>query len=261
MESLQDYVTQLPGREPRISQARFFPEIGSTNVEALRLAKAGAPDGTLIVADHQTQGKGRLGRKWESPAGKGLYFTLSIRPRFKPEHLPLVTLAGGIALGNILKKYELPPLIIKWPNDIWMEKKKVAGILSESAVQGKNVEFVNIGIGINVSQGPEDFSPELRATATSLRGLRPRDWDRAKILSDLLPELFREIDLLAAQGPESLIRRWEADSGMVGRGVIAQVNGQEKTGKVTGLSREGHLIVQQANGEKLTLVDEDVRLV
>lgn len=261
MTSFQNQVEAIPSVEARVVKVSYFPEIGSTNQEAIATGKAGSPGGTLVIADAQSAGHGRLGRPWESPAGKGLYFTLLLRPKFPPAHAPYLTLATGLALGRVLRTYGLPPLMIKWPNDIWIEGKKVAGILSEMNTQGADLDFVALGVGLNVSQSPEDFSADLREIAASLKQFSDIPWDRSELLRKILTEIFQEVESLEQEGPAQLIGRWEKESGMLGAKIQAQIASGTVQGEVLGLNELGHLKLRQDTGEILTLLAEDTTLL
>ncbi len=262
MVDLKVYLKTISSKYKWIPKCHFYPRLDSTNDEAIRLAKEEAGDGTLVLADEQSRGRGRLGRHWESPSGKGLYFSLVLRPQFPPAQAPLLTLAAGLALGRTLRSFSLSDLVVKWPNDIWIHKRKIAGILMELFTQGRQIDFVILGIGINVTQDPEDFSHEIRKLAGSLKIMVPEgNWDRVEILDKLLPETEREFSELSRKGGESLIRRWMEESGMVGQPVRAIIKGEEKTGTVIGLNEWGHLKIRQNDGEILTLVAEDTTLL
>src|SRR3990167_6680951 len=166
-----------------------FGELDSTSSEAIRMARAGEPEGAVIVADRQTAGRGREGRRWESPAGKNLYVSFLLRPTVtaKDAH----EIRGEIArvVKDLLK--EKGEFAIKPPNDILLDGKKVAGILCEMSSQGEKAGWVVVGIGLNVNAGPEDFSPEVRETATSLKVAFGTEFDREEMLCDLVAAMER----------------------------------------------------------------------
>ncbi len=259
--TLKTLVEKLPGLLPFIAEAHYFPTLSSTNDEMMRLGKADGKHGTAIVADHQTAGRGRIERLWESPAGKGLYFSLLLRPPLMASAAPLITLATGLALGRALRSLGLESLIVKWPNDIWVGQKKLAGILTEMVNHGRQVDFVVVGVGLNVFQRPEDFSPSVRAVATSLKMASDQAWDRGQVLLQILMEIFSEIEKLIAEGPGPLIARWTQTSGMVGKKVQAVENDRSTEGVVCGLSPEGQLQVKTDRGENISIIAGDVFLL
>lgn len=143
----------------------FYPETGSTNIEAKKAAEEGAPEGTLVVTDRQNTGRGRRGRDWISPEGCNLYFTLLLRPDCRPEQACMITLVMALAAAEAVTELGIEAGI-KWPNDIVVHGKKVCGILTEMSAEPDYIHYVVVGCGINVNQ--KDFPEEIRATATSL---------------------------------------------------------------------------------------------
>ena len=129
----------------------YFDELGSTNTLARELTERGAPEGEVVIADAQTQGRGRLGRHWESPARLNLYFSIILRPRLAPAHAAQITLMAAVALAEALDSFIAPTAEIKWPNDILVGGQKLAGVLTEAACSADAIEYVILGIGINVN--------------------------------------------------------------------------------------------------------------
>lgn len=161
----------------------FLEETDSTNIQAQLAAMQGAPDGTLVVADKQTAGRGRRGRSWESPAGSNVYFTLLLKPTFTPEAASKLTLLMAYAVKCAVDKYV--PCAIKWPNDIVVEGKKVCGILTELRLEGTAIQHVVIGVGINV--GCQEFAAELADKATSLAEVcKEVAISRSQLIADIL---------------------------------------------------------------------------
>lgn len=143
-----------------------YEEIDSTNMEAKRLAEAGAPHGTLVIAELQTAGRGRRGRRWNSPKGTGVWFSLLLKPKIAPGDASGLTLAAAMAVVRAIERVAGLPVQIKWPNDIVLSGKKVCGILTEMSEQSAHVDHIVVGIGINVK--PRTFPPEIAETATYL---------------------------------------------------------------------------------------------
>lgn len=172
-----------------------FPKIDSTNSEAIRRARGGEPAGAIFVADFQTGGRGREGRRWESPAGKNLYVSFLMRPEVRPvEAVEITQMAAGVVkevLINFTPK-GAGPVTIKPPNDILLNGKKVAGILCEMSSVGEKTDWVVVGIGINVNVDETDFSPEVRETATSLKMVFGREFDREGILERLIQGVYEK---------------------------------------------------------------------
>ena len=261
MTLFQEQIQNLIKEIPQLSRVYYYEQIASTHEQSLFLAKSGAKNGTLLVADFQSQGRGRLQRSWSSPAGKGLYFSLILRPELSVTLAPLLTLATGLAMARVLRAEGLKNLLVKWPNDLWVGKKKLGGILSELGHAGNRVDFVSIGVGLNVSTLPEDFPPELRERATSLQQVEGESWDRAELLSKIIPEMFFEITRLGQQGGAELARRWERESGMLGSRVRIAEQGEERSGQVVGLSDEGRLKIKQDLQETFEVLAGDVLFI
>ncbi len=255
---------KLKNTLPQLKRNYFFEETDSTNTQAVQLAKSGAPEGSLVLADFQTQGRGRLQRQWESPAGKGLYFTLILRPRLHPQQAPLLTLTTGVALLKALETLGLKELLIKWPNDIWVKEKKLAGILCElftTQVKGvAQIDFILLGVGLNVSQSKEDFSTEIQKLATSVFQVTGEHFSRLQVLECLMKEIFFQIENLIQKGPDFMIEQWKKFSGFMKKNIVFEEAKQTYEATVFDLDRSGHLLVKLKNGEIRTLIAEEVRL-
>lgn len=260
MENFQAQVEALVSKIPVLAAIHFFPEIGSTNFEAVELGKKGAPHGTLVVAEAQSAGRGRLGRRWDSPAGKGLYFSLLLRPDLDAAQAPLTTLAAGLGLAQAIRGLGVRNLVLKWPNDLMVAKKKLGGILTEMYHSGSKVGFLVVGVGINVSQTAGDFSTEVAPLATSL-GQVGVTVDRAELLQRLIPAVLGEVNRLAREGAAGLIQRWEQDSGMLGLEIAYESDGRRDEGRVLGLAADGKLRVAGRDGRVAELLAEDTTLL
>lgn len=147
---------------------QYHEQIPSTNIEAVALAEAGAPAWTVVAAGHQTEGKGRLGRRWVEAPGKALLMSVLLRPSIAPEHAPLLSLLAATAMADACRELSRAPVACKWPNDLVIGDRKVGGVLAEARIEGGEVAHVVIGTGVNVGMQAEDFPEDLRRTATSL---------------------------------------------------------------------------------------------
>lgn len=236
---------------------------GSTNEVAVAAGREGAPHGSVWLADSQSQGKGRLGRHWESKPGVGLYFSLLLRPTMKAAMAPLSTLATGLALAEALRKLGLKDLVVKWPNDLIVGGRKLGGILTEMVHRGDGVDFLVIGVGINLQQDVSDFSPELQGSAISLRQALGQSPERDELLQIILPAISKAIERLTREGAQDLRQRWEKESGMVGRALsyAATESGLARQGRVLGLDAEGRLRVEHEDGSVAELIAEDTTLL
>ncbi|MCJ7811974.1 biotin--[acetyl-CoA-carboxylase] ligase [bacterium] len=196
-----------------------FNTIDSTNRFAKKLAKAGKPEGTLIYSEEQTHGQGRWGRSWDSPRGKGLWFSLILRPQ-KHASVPLLSLLGAVSLAQIVRqKFNFSPQI-KQPNDLLFNGLKLAGILVETSIGQNSVAYAVIGIGLNVNQERSDFAPPLKDKAISLRMAVNHVVDRLDLLADLLAQLENNYRLFTSQDFDFIFR----ESGLSGTNHIQDLS-------------------------------------
>ncbi len=230
----------------------LLEETPSTNTEALRLAQEGVPDGTTVVAERQTAGRGRLGRQWYSPPGENLYCSVLLRqtppPDRVPEWLPWVPLTAAIAAAHALATLGKIPVSLKWPNDLLIETRKLGGILCESGgsggAGGKGL-FVVVGIGINVNIPAGEFPEELSGQATSLAMETGVSVDRAMLLGSLLNHLETWQGLLLAKGPRSIAGEYTSLSSTLGQRVRAILaSGETLEGRAEGIGPDGALQIR-----------------
>ena len=238
----------------------YFSETDSTNVQATRLAQAGAPEGTLVVAERQTRGRGRLGRSWVSPAHVSLYASFVLRPTLAPADAPQIGLAAAVAVARALAPLAPGKVAIKWPNDCLLDGRKVAGILTEMDAEIDRVHSVVLGIGVNLNTSARAFPPELRATATSVQLVTGRKVDRVAFTAALCGALEAVYDRLLREGFGALVAEWNAYSCLTGREVTVECAGQRTGGRVRGLDARGRLVLDGPRGEE-HIVAGDVTLV
>jgi BirA family transcriptional regulator, biotin operon repressor / biotin---[acetyl-CoA-carboxylase] ligase len=236
----------------------YFQELSSTNTHARALAESGAREGEIVIAETQTHGRGRLGRRWESPPGRNLYLSIVLRPRLAPRHASQITLAAAVALVETVGWFSLRPPTIKWPNDILFNGKKLAGILTEAACDTERVWYVILGIGLNVNYGVDAMPEELRRRATSMADLTGKTVSRETILARLIQDMDRCYSELEESGFESLKPRWELHFALRGRRIRADLDGQTVIGRAHGIDREGALIVEDERGQRRRIVAGDV---
>jgi len=245
--------TEIFGRD-----LHCFGSIDSTNDYAMKMAREGVPEGTLIVADSQSRGKGRQGRCWVSPPGCNLYFSAVLRPMLAPAALPQITLMAAVSLCETLRVTTDLAVQIKWPNDLWIGAGKVGGILTEMSVRGDEVLFVVLGIGLNVNLSMEEVPTELRDTATSLLCEAGRRFDRASLLQRLLVSLDRDYLLYRREGFEPFRDRFSDLSLTLGKQVCLEVTGRRVEGRATGIDREGMLLVATGGGESIRVTSGEI---
>lgn len=238
-------------------QIQFYDEIDSTNTRIRQLATEGVKEGTVVVADKQTGGKGRRGRNWESPGGVNLYFSMLLRPEFPPEQAPMLTLVMAYSIAKVLsEKYELS-IGIKWPNDLVLEKRKVCGILTEMMLSGSQIDAVIVGVGINVNI--KDFPEELREKATSLAVVTGKEIDRKGLLLEILSEFESQYERFQECRDLSFLQ--EAYNNMLvnaGKEVLVLEPGGEYKGTAGGINSKGELLVQKEDGSLETVFAGEV---
>lgn len=236
----------------------YFSEIDSTNSYARRLAEQGAGAGEVIIAEAQTRGRGRLGRSWISPPFVNLYFSVILRPRLPPVHAPQLTLMAAVALADTIASFIRTPPSIKWPNDIVVGGKKLAGVLTESSCDSERIEFVILGIGVNLNY-PVALMPEvIRERATSIVSLTNNNVCREAFVRRLIQDLDRCYGELEEDGFDALATRWEALFGLRGKKVRVEMTDRILIGTAKGIDRDGALILEGEEGKRQRIVAGDV---
>jgi BirA family biotin operon repressor/biotin-[acetyl-CoA-carboxylase] ligase len=238
----------------------YFDSIDSTSSEARRLAAGGAAEGTVVIAEAQTSGRGRLGRTWASPPLRNLYLSIVLRPQIGVAGAAQVTLVAGVAVVEAVSEWA-PQAAIKWPNDVVIDGRKVAGILAEMDADDNRVRCLILGIGVNLNAAPEDFPEELRDKATALRTVIGFPVDRTAFAERLLSCVEERYTLFLAQGFAALRPLWEARSCLTGRAVQIDGAGQRCAGVVTGIGDDGALLLRDAAGHETRVLAGDVTLV
>jgi BirA family biotin operon repressor/biotin-[acetyl-CoA-carboxylase] ligase len=232
-----------------------FEEVDSTNTVARDLARQGAAEGTVVIAEGQTRGRGRLGRSWVSPPGRNLYLSIVVRPDLPDALLPGLSIVAGVAACEAVREWW--QATIKWPNDVLVDGRKVAGLLIEAEGEGAG-RFLILGIGVNLNAGAEDFPPELRDKAGSIRMATGAFVDRARFTARLLEHLERRYDQIRTEGLASIRAAWEELSDMIGREIRVDEPGGRVTGIVLGLDDDGALRLRLASGAEHRVVAGDV---
>lgn len=234
--------------------------VDSTNDEAAARAARGAPEGAVVIADAQLCGRGRMGRRWASPRGMGLYLSVILRPPIQPHQAPALTLLGGVAVADAIERATGLVAGIKWPNDLLLRGRKVAGILGEMAGDASSLHHVILGIGINVHQSETDFEGELRQTATSLRIEVGGAVDRSGMARSLCKSLDEWYDRFLTYGVSPIVESVRRRCLTLGRAVTARSGDHEVSGLAVELSDAGALVIRDASGELHRLVAGDVTL-
>ena len=221
--------------------------IDSTNLEAIRQAKAGAPEGLCIVAREQTAGRGRLDRTWQSPKDAGLYFSIVLRPAIEMNKWPLLSLAAALAVSDALARAGSLKPDIKWPNDVCVNDRKLCGILAETIETAPGPAAI-VGIGINLKRTA--LPGDLSKTATSIEEVTGSEPDAERVLSELLKAFGERYEILQSSDGEHTIREWCANSSFAyERRVRVSLENEMFTGVTRGLDRDGALRVETDDGQ------------
>jgi BirA family transcriptional regulator, biotin operon repressor / biotin---[acetyl-CoA-carboxylase] ligase len=237
---------------------KLLDKTTSTQEDARQLAEEGTAEGTLVISEEQTGGRGRMGRKFHSPRGKGIWMSLVLRPK-QPLHLTQqLTLLTGVAVCRAITKCAGVQTDIKWPNDILFQGKKVCGILLESATEDERVRYCIAGIGISANLKESDFPEELRSVATSIRMAGGATVNRTELIQAIMAEMEVLYELYNEQGFEPIASLWEALSGTVGREVQVQTARERFSGIATGLNRDGALLVRNQDDELIPVYSGDI---
>jgi len=255
------WITRGLGANRLGTTIHYFPEISSTNSYARARAESGASEGEVVVAEYQSQGRGRMGRRWESPPFANLYVSILLRPKLSPAHLAQITLMAAVALAEVVEEFVPEKPAIKWPNDILIGGKKLAGILSEAACSAERVEYVILGIGVNLNYACSAMPEELRRRATSVLEAAGRPVQRESFLQRLIQGIERCYGELEQAGFDALAARWESYFAWRGRRVRVELLDQVTTGTARGIDRDGALVIVDDGGIAHRILAGDVILV
>jgi BirA family biotin operon repressor/biotin-[acetyl-CoA-carboxylase] ligase len=239
---------------------QVFQETSSTNDVVEKLARDGVAEGVVVFAESQTRGRGRLGRKWLSPSGKGLWFSVLLRPDLRPQEATRVTVAAATALARAIHQYSEIEPAIKWPNDILLGGKKVAGVLTELTAEIDRIRYIVLGIGLNVNFTGGDWPPDLRRLATSLRIETGQPVRRAELAACVLRELDRDYDRVCADDFGSIADEWAAQCATLGQRISIRTGERLITGRAEALDDCGALLLRTDHGHLERIVGGDVTL-
>ncbi|MFA5375297.1 MAG: biotin--[acetyl-CoA-carboxylase] ligase [Dehalococcoidia bacterium] len=234
--------TQVMGRD--IAYQRETP---STQEIAKALAAQGVTEGTIVVAETQSKGRGRVGRQWSSPEG-GVYFSIVLRPDMKPSEALRLPLVAGVAVAQAIKRNTKLDPRLKWPNDIMLHSKKVGGILTEMNAEMDRLDWVIVGIGLNVNTSRKSFPKGVEGLATSLMEAGMKSIPRVKLLQGILAEFESLYDELVKSGFESIRAKWKALSNTIGENVVVSMPKENVTGLAVDIDSDGALILEKEDG-------------
>lgn len=231
----------------------------STNDRAWQEALAGAPDGTAVFAEEQTKGRGRFGRAWFAPRGTSILVSVILRPELEPERVPLVTAIGALAVADAVDELADVASKIRFPNDVLVDDRKIAGVLVESRFISSRPDLFIVGIGLNVNVGRSEFSPDLRDAATSLaieRGAEVGRVPAARALLEALDRWYRELDAV-----RSIRKAWRDRSAILGRRVRVRENGRPFSGVVGDVDPIDGLVLRLESGHERAVRGEHVEFL
>jgi BirA family biotin operon repressor/biotin-[acetyl-CoA-carboxylase] ligase len=247
--------TKVIGRDIQV-----FEQTTSTNDVIEKLARDSVQEGVVVFAEAQTKGRGRLGRRWISPARKGLWFSILLRPALRPQEATQLTVASATALRRAIQRQTGLPAEIKWPNDILVGGKKVAGILTELHAELDRVRYVILGIGVDVNLAAGEFPPELRKLATSLKIESGRTISRAELATTILRELDADYARIGGGDFAKVADEWEAHCQTIGRNVTIQIGERRLRGRAEALDDDGALLLRTEHGHLEHVTGGDVTL-
>lgn len=245
---LDDRELNIPAEQLIGSKIIHLEEVDSTNNYAKRIANEGCQHGTVVIAEKQLSGRGRVGREWKSDNKEGLWFSIVLRPKLVPEDLQIVTLAASVAVVEAIKEKLGIVCGIKWPNDIILNNYKLAGILTELSAEPGHINHCIVGIGININQDLSSFDQEIKNKATSLKLYVNKTFSRVDILSGILTKFEKVYNLILAGNTKEVIDSWSGYSVTIGKDVKIMYKDIEYIGKAHSVTSDGKLVVECNDG-------------
>lgn len=239
----------------------FYKSLESTNTVGAELAHKGWRDGTVIIADEQTSGKGRLGRTWISPSGKNLYMSILLTPSISPRDATILTLMSSVACCNALRRLLSIPVSIKWPNDLMVNGRKIAGILTEIKADMDKIAYAVIGVGININLDIEYLPEEVRGIATSVKRETGEQCSRTAVALEVLREFEKWYDNLLKNGKKDILSQWRDCSSTIGRKVKVTMENKVFKGIAEEIDDEGLLILKLPDGSYMKVDAGDITMM
>lgn len=238
----------------------FSGEVDSTSKWAKELAMYGASEGTVVIAETQTRGRGRLGREWFSPTG-GLWFSIILRPKLRPVEAAKLTFVAGLAVAKVLREMFSLKAETKWPNDVLVNERKICGVLAEMNTTGETVNFVVVGVGVNANFDVKNVFPErLKKVATSLESELGRKVQLEKLFRALVERLENLYEIFIREGVDSVLEEWKNYAGFLGRHVRVTSPTEKISGLALDVNREGALVLRLEDGTVRRVFVGDVSL-
>ncbi|HER25326.1 MAG TPA: biotin--[acetyl-CoA-carboxylase] ligase [Candidatus Atribacteria bacterium] len=238
----------------------YFPELKSTNIMAKEKALQGIEkikEGTLIIAERQSAGKGRLGREWFSPIG-GIWISIILYPQLSPSYIPRITLMSAVAVVKAIKICTQIEPQIKWPNDILINEKKVCGILTEMNAELDIINWVVVGIGINANIDHRAFPQDIQENTISLKEVAGKEVLRIKLVQAFLQEFEKHYESLKRREFSSILKEWKLNSHTLGRKVKVDMGERIITGEAVDIDKEGALVLKKEDGKLIKIISGTV---
>jgi len=241
---------------------KFFQETDSTNQVLKKMAAQDAPEGTVVISDMQSAGRGRRGKAWSSSPNLGIWMSILLRPNLHPNSVQTLTLAASVAVMRALEPFRIEGIGIKWPNDILINGKKVCGILTELSAEAEKVDWVIIGIGLNVNHSESDFPYDISSVATSLvlnvdKKTLP---DRSVIAADIIDEMEKVYRRFIEKGSAWVVREWKKYNITLGKRIKIISQQGETNAEAVDITEEGRLIVRDENGKEFELYSGEISI-
>ena len=260
-DTLEPLAIQTGLKTKHIGQnIEYVESCSSTQIIAHKLAQEGAPGGTVVLTETQTAGRGRMARKWDSAAGKGVWMSVILRPDVVPQKAPQFTLVTAVAVVRAIEEVTKLQPKIKWPNDILLNGKKCTGILTELHSDADGIQALIIGIGLNINQEKTDFDPEIQAIATSLKMESGDTVSRQKLVQSLLYYLEIYTQMYIEEGFGLLKVMWESYSTTIGHPIRARMTNQTLEGIAEGITEDGVLQLRTADGKLHGIYSADIEM-
>jgi BirA family biotin operon repressor/biotin-[acetyl-CoA-carboxylase] ligase len=248
--------TKTIGRDVRV-----FESTTSTNDVIEKLARDGAKEGVAVFAETQTKGRGRLGRHWVSPKGKGLWFSILLRPQLPPHSVTRVTIASATAVARAIRKQTGLAPQIKWPNDILFGEKKAVGILTELSAELDKIKYVILGIGVDVNLAEDELPAALKPIATSLRIEANQSFSRAALAAEILKQLDYDYRRISSGDFDEVADEWVSQCSTIGKQVSIQTGAEAIHGRAEALDSDGALLLRTSHGRLERIMGGDVTVL
>jgi BirA family biotin operon repressor/biotin-[acetyl-CoA-carboxylase] ligase len=239
-------------------KVHYFNSVDSTNSTAYQLALDGAKEGEVVIGESQEKGRGRLGRQWVSPPFLNLYLSVVLRPKIPPHQASLITFMAAVAAAETIERHSGLTPSIKWPNDLLLREKKVAGLLNEIHSETDRIHFIILGMGVNLNMDAKEFPKDIRTQATSLKAEKGRPVSRKAFTALLLEELERWYEIFLKEGGTPVLKAWRDRAQIQGKEVRVTSFDEVQIGRAVDVDSDGALILETRGGERKRIVAGDV---